>query len=599
MEEIQSTISVDQELIDVLSNQKILKNHPQWYPLIEIVTGETNVSSAGYPYISDKSFRLFIQEVPHLFQDGQSILAWLKYLDIVLNGLKNVPDCKVQSVKRAVNVIRTVVLTAGVTAPPDLWLLKQVLSTHKELGILDWLLTEKALEPEEFSKIHKINLEQLKIDLEFLYSRGLLQKGDGDFSISQPGSVSNTLKSIQWLPKVDGDLFSKIKSWLSGEVKSKKNEIFLRNWLKFEADISSTNSWIANHFQIELGYRLLPIVLALKVLELTYSLKEGTVLEEEISGILPEMKEIFSEAGYMENGKITQLGARVFQRGPGPFGIIYAYNPYINQLRDILKSKVVTTWVNRAANVSASQGANSKNFQLANNALDQFCQDCGFKFTVFIEHAVGLGEATRQRFLKSGEKEIRYFGADLEDAAINKAIEQQELGYLPKNMEFIRSADIGNPAKVIQFLKGNELLNEPIVMMVGNGFHEIREQTNEKMVNVFRKYQEANFILIFTEESALHDEALLHTAWNTYHAGFRYVHKISGQGLRPAWEREESPGRWSWRKCASVGGFIILDTYSYRSRTIYPHKRPKNKNPSISETYFCVPQKLSKHLMIS
>ena len=162
-------------------------------------------------------------------------------------------------------------------------------------------------------------------------------------------------------------------------------------------------------------------------------------------------------------------------------------------------------------------------------------------------------------------------------------------------MQFIRAADIGEPERVTAFLAQQQLLGEPAVMMVGNGFHEIRQQTNEKMLEVFQGYQQAGLVLVFTEESALHDEALLDTAWNTYHAGFRYVHELSGQGLRPAVERDNA-ARWSWRKCATLGGYVVLDAYSYRSRTIYPHKRPHHKNPSISVTYFCVPHKLAEEL---
>ena len=222
--------------------------------------------------------------------------------------------------------------------------------------------------------------------------------------------------------------------------------------------------------------------------------------------------------------------------------------------------------------------------------MNRFRERYGFNFEVFIEHAVGQGEATRQRYLIDGEKSIQYIGADLEDAAIDKAIEQQEIGLLPQNMKFIRGADIGDPGKVIQFLKEHELYGKPSVMMVGNGFHEIRQQTNKRMVEVFQKYQEGGLVLIFTEESALNDEDLLNTAWNTYHAGFRYVHQISGQGLRPAIDRGHKSNLWSWRKCIRKSGYHLLEDYSYRSRSIYPFKSSRKENPSISVTYFCVPQ---------
>ncbi len=132
-------------------------------------------------------------------------------------------------------------------------------------------------------------------------------------------------------------------------------------------------------------------------------------------------------------------------------------------------------------------------------------------------------------------------------------------------------------------------------MFVGNGFHEIRGQTNERIIDVFRQYCEAGFLLIFTEESALGDHDLLSTGWNTYHAGFRYVHELSGQGLRPA-AGVDREGRYSWKICAALGGYAVLSKYSAHTRTIYPFPRKGGYNPPISMTYFCVPEKLSKKL---
>ena len=133
-------------------------------------------------------------------------------------------------------------------------------------------------------------------------------------------------------------------------------------------------------------------------------------------------------------------------------------------------------------------------------------------------------------------------------------------------------------------------------MMVGNGFHEIRNQTNERMRQVFREYQQAGILIVFTEETALSDDDLAATAWNTYHAGFRYVHEMSGQGLRPTWGGDD--GRLGWRRLALDGGYVVLDEYCYRSRTIYPLPRTNRRNPAISMSYFCVPRQLARDLGI-
>lgn len=584
---------------DQITRIPSLKSHPEAEHLIEIITGETNISSAGFPYISDKSFRIFIEQVPHLFNDGARLLTWLQTLEKELTGITDISYDMMQSIERAIKVLRTVVFTAAITAPPDLWLLKQVLSTHKELGILDRLISGYAVDPEEYAREKKLNFKQLKTDLHFLYSRGYLRKGDGYFLISKNPAIASVLENITVIEREHCINFvPALTEWFSSSGKDSKKETFLRKWLRLNVVNQPTHSWVANLFQIELGYRLLPLILSLRVLEITKELKNEAVLKENLPAVLPEMREIFEFAGFLNNGNVSELGARVFARGPGSFGIIGAYYPYLNHLKKLLTSKEVVPWVHRGDNVAASQDANWKTFKAANDQLELFCKIYHFHYTVFIEHAVGQGEATRQRFIRNGEKNIKYFGADLEDAAIDEAIKQQGLGILPQNMQFIRSADIGEPEKVINFLKEQYLANEPTVMMVGNGFHEIRKQTNKKMIAVFKLYQRANFLLIFTEESALHDEALIHTAWNTYHAGFRYVHEISGQGLRPAVERESGTERWSWRKCALQGGYIILDKFSHRSRTIYPYKRPKHKNPSISVTYFCVPREMAIKLGI-
>lgn len=571
-----------------------LAAHPQAEQLIEIVTGETDISSAGFPYISDRSFRLLTGQVPHLFRAGQAVLDWASVLEETLAGQSGLATQDLESIRNAARVLRTVVFTAGVTAPPDLWVLRHVLSAHRELGILDWLLSGGILDPVLYAEQNNLDEHQLRTDLQLLHARGYVVAGDGDYRISADPAIAAVLESATTIPAgFRRNLVPELIDWLSGQDASPA----LENWLDQLPEHRQTGSWVASQHEIELGYRLLPTVLSLRVLEITPELKAGTSPEDHVPNFTSAAAALFERAGYLAAGRVTELGARVFARGPGAFGIIGAYHPYLNHLPSLLSSGPTEVWVHRAENVAASQDANRRTFTIANDNLDQFCEDHGFSYTVFIEHAVGRGEAIRQRFERDGEENLLYFGADLEDAAIDQAVAQQQRGLLPSNLRFVRSADIGQPQRVIDFLAELNLADQPTVMMVGNGFHEIRQQTNDKMVEVFRQYADAGYLLVFTEESALHDEALLNTAWNTYHAGFRYVHEMSGQGLRPAAEREGG-ARWSWRKCAERGGYRVLDRYSYRSRTIYPYKRPRDKNPAISVTYFCVPQSLASELDI-
>jgi hypothetical protein len=218
-----------------------------------------------------------------------------------------------------------------------------------------------------------------------------------------------------------------------------------------------------------------------------------------------------------------------------------------------------------------------------------------------VEHAVGRGEAVRQRWVRSGDT-LAYVGADLEAPAIAEARREQAAGHLPPSMRFVR-ADIGEPAALVSALGSFGLSPEGAVMLVGNGFHEVRDRSDARMVDVFRGYEAAGIVLLFTEESALSVEDLLRTAWNTYHASFRYVHERSGQGLRPATPPPASgmgpPLPASWLECATKAGYVRLDRYGSRSRTVYPYPPPNGHNPAVSTNLFFVPARIARTLGLS
>ena len=352
------------------------------------------------------------------------------------------------------------------------------------------------------------------------------------------------------------------------------------------------NHWVPTLEEVEIGFRLVPLVLGLRAAEKCSGMRLGVeVSPVDWSSRHPLCAagalEILTAAGWMERRgehyRVTSLGARGFSRGPGPFGIIETYHPYLIQGREILLKGAAQVWVRRGENLGASQDANRGTFERANEALDRFCSDTGFEYRVFIEHAIGRGEATRQRFEQSGEGEIRFFGADLEDAAIDAALEEQKRGALPKNMSFVRNADIGKPRILIDALVEEGVDAEGAVMLVGNGFHEVRHQTDEGMIEVFRGYEEAGIVLLFTEENALSVDDLRGSAWNTFHAGFKYVHEKSGQGLRPAGPRPPArlgwPLRAPWSECAQKAGYVRAAEYCTRTRSIYPYTPASGVNP--------------------
>jgi hypothetical protein len=174
-------------------------------------------------------------------------------------------------------------------------------------------------------------------------------------------------------------------------------------------------------------------------------------------------------------------------------------------------------------------------------------------------------------------------------------------------MRFVQ-ADIGDPDALVGALAAEGLDPEGAVMLVGNGFHEVRTaggraRSDERMIEVFRGYERAGIVLLFTEESALSVDDLLRTAWNTYHAGFRYVHERSGQGLRPASPAPTPhlgpPLPASWTECATRAGYVRASRYCSRSRTIHPYPPANGHNPSVSANEFFVPARIAARYGIS
>ncbi len=574
--------------------RQVVPEHPKRHFLIRILTGKTTFSSTGFPYISQGSFRLFLEHVPHLFRDGEALLIWIRRAERRLHSRNQFSESERRQILRALQVLRNIVYSASVCSPPDLWIIKHVIGLHAQMGLLDPLSGGKSIAMEAVLAEHSLNPQHFHSNLSLLHSRGLLTWKQRKYSVADNPQAISVFRNASPIPdRFLTDMTEPLTALLGGKRIARKQRQWIAEYLHYSQQPGPQKDWPATEFQIETGYRLVPLVLALHAVKTPRD--EGTNLLEAIPSLTAEMKLVLGNAGMTSpSGRLTALGARVLERGPGPFGIIHAYVPYMQVLAAKLTGKSSATWVQRGKNIAASQDANRKTFQMANEAFDRFCKENNFECRVFIEHALGHGEATRQRMEKNGER-LQYFGADLEDAAIDRAIHMQKQSTFPQNMIFVRRADIGRPAAVIDAVRSAGFSTDNAVMFVGNGFHEVRGQTNERIVDVFRQYCDAGIVVIFTEESALNDHDLLATGWNTYHAGFRYVHELSGQGLRPVYGTDQF-GRHSWRICASLGGYAILSRYCTHTRTIYPFPRKGGYNPPISMTYFCVPNSMARSL---
>lgn len=574
--------------------------------LLAILSYPTGMSSSGYPFLERKAWEQFRDGIPHILGMGRVTLAASAE---ILNALGDDKSEPAENIRRACKVVEQIVFTATVTAPPSLWLARHLLGSYQELGLLQRLLAGQAIYPEHCRTEDGVSLSsrELNTDLLFFLSLGLVEQYDDSYRIAGHPRARRIFEAVDAVPLRDDPTKTWLRLFQGETLGADDKEALLQQGFSVAPRLSlQQNHWLPTLAEIELGYRLVPLVLGMRAAGLTTMVACGRELKgSDLSAESPvcgaSALEVLTAAGWCERQgegyRVTRVGERGLARSPGPFGIIHTYHPYMTRAKEILREGKGKVWVQRGDNVAASQDANKGTFVRANKSLDKFVADTGFALSVFIEHAIGKGEATRQRFEISGEEGLRYVGADLEDAAIDEAIAEQAQGRLPANMIFVRHADIGKPELLLEALEEAGISSHGAVMMVGNGFHEIRNQSDESMKEVFRGYCDAGIILLFTEENALAIDDIRQTAWNTYHAAFKYVHEKSGQGLRPAQPRGKvrlGEGlRAAWSECAQAGGYRRVAAYCGRTRTIYPYPPQNGINPSISVNHFLVPASLA------
>jgi hypothetical protein len=583
-----------------LADHPRLDEAPLARALVPVVTSDTQVSTAGWPYLQETAYLHLRDRVPHILGFGDAAWRGLQHLVDLVEASEITDEAAREHFHASQQVVEQVLKTAAITAPPSLWLARHLVDTLRGEGLADRLLAGDVLRPGE----EGLCAEELEMDCTFLSILGLLDRAPGAFNMVQKPQVRAVFSLPNLPPFVPAgmsDVFRRL--FLGAELSGEEREAVA--WALGNPPIRrdpAQHTWTPRVEEIELGHRLLPVVLGLASAGLLGEVVDQRALTpaslgeggDQHAGILA----LFQGAGLVrgDTGALTPLGHRTLVRGPGPFGIIEAYHPYMHSLGEILQHGRGSVHLTRGSNVAASQRANRQSFAHANDQLDAFCQKTGWTYRVYIEHALGRGEATRQRFERNGDTLI-YLGADLENAAIDAALEEQARGRLPGKMHFIRHADIGRPEAVLGPLAATGLQEEGAVMVVGNGFHEIRDQGDEGLIEVLSKYCAAQLVLVFTEETALSIPDQRNTAWNTYHPAFRYVHEKSGQGLRPSVEGPADPigppMPLSWTECAEQAGYVLLEAFSRPGRTVYPCPRQDGHNPSTSVIYFFVPKDLA------
>lgn len=366
----------------------------QWSSVFEeVLAGFTSENKEGFPILSEESFFTVLDEVPHLFVNG-----WLNWT-VIQNYKKILPNMigfsskEKTSLQRALKVVENLIFTAAITAPSDLWILNRLLKIHKKMGLLEPFLRGDWVDIDKITEHYRLNQERYFYDLEFFCSRGLIEwntkktqarltPSPSTFRLYSEIPVSQGLDSEDWINVLgrflingDNDLRRKIDSYFNFAVKP-----------------SHKRDWVPDHFEVELGARVLLLVLALRSLNLTSKLSKETLCLDALPHLSSGLISTLTFSGLVDTQlKVTATGERVFQRGPGPFGIIYAYLPYLNQHEKRLRGQSAGEWVERGKNVSASQDANNKSFKKIIHSLHQFQEDHQYKLNVFIEHAIGEG----------------------------------------------------------------------------------------------------------------------------------------------------------------------------------------------------------------
>lgn len=578
---------------------KSVSSGPLSASLAFVLSHETGMSSAGFPFLAEEAYGVLRDKVPQLL--GWGTQAWDAMEDLCahLDGLE---ESQRHHVLQSRRVVQQVLRTSAITGPPALWLLRHVVGSVAGVGLTRQLLNDETIRPSETG----LEPTEIDTDLSFLTVMGLVERGpDGFVLASRPGAreVFEALGPLPLDEPVDAALlWAKVCG--GGEVTpaARSRLLALAHGACPRPNLHQTD-WYPTLEEIALGYRLLPLIVGMASVGTTNDCLKQTGIAP--IDLVPDDAELGAAALQLMHASgvvrpvpglaecvATPLGRRLLERGPGPFGIIEAYQPYMANLATIAREGRGAVHLTRSTNIAASQRANRDSFRKANDALDRYCRDTGFQYTVFIEHALGRGEATRQRFVRSGDRAIQYVGADLEDAAIDAAIAERDAGTLPSEMVFVRGADIGNAEMLLSALRAANIDARGAVMMVGNGFHEVRDAHDARIIEVFRAYADAGIVLFFTEETALSIADQQATAWNTYHPAFRYVHEKSGQGLRPSVNRVTAPHDplpMSWTDAAEAGGYRRADAYCTPGRTIYPCPPPDGHNPSTYVNYVFVP----------
>ena len=359
---------------------------------------QTFISSAGFPYLEESAYAALRDRVPQLLGWGAQTWDALEELTAKLEGFS---EAERQELSQSKRVVQQVLRTAAITGPPALWLARHVLGAMAEVGLTRRFLAEESVRPEDTD----FHAEALDIDLSFLSVLGILDRVEGAFRLSRRPEARRVMESLGPLPA--GEPVNAAALWADACSGTPLDDDDRNHLLVLGAGAMPRSShvqtnWFPTYEEIALGYRLVPLIVGMASAGTAADCLKQTSLAPidlvpDDAALGAAAIQVLHAAGVvrpvpgLDECVATPLGRRLLERGPGPFGIIEAYQPYMAHLVTILREGRGSVHLTRSTNIAASQRANRESFRKANDALDRYCRDTGFRYSVFIEHALGRG----------------------------------------------------------------------------------------------------------------------------------------------------------------------------------------------------------------
>src|SRR5262249_44201029 len=153
------------------------------------------------------------------------VLEGVKALEGLLRSDTSLEDETRRSMLGAAQALRTMTQTAAITAPTDLWLMRQLLSFHARTGLLERLERGESVTSAE---------DRTSFGLQFFWTRGLLERSAASYLRSP--SLSYALNSSLELP---GEFRTDIAGLLCEGFRSslpEREEGLVEQWLKLSSD---------------------------------------------------------------------------------------------------------------------------------------------------------------------------------------------------------------------------------------------------------------------------------------------------------------------------------------------------------------------------